>query len=124
MEPPGTAGAPGAAGRPWEEAKAFYDNLAPKKKPKSVRAPEPGSAPHPGGGPDPPGAPSPPGASPRGCAVSSRSPWVSPAAPSPLGSLGSSWVPPLPCVPLWNSLSVPYLLQVLWGPPCVSLVFL
>lgn len=37
MEPPGTAGAPG---RPWEEAKAFYDNLAPKKKPKSVRAPE------------------------------------------------------------------------------------
>lgn len=39
MEPPGTAGAPGAAGRPWEEAKAFYDNLAPKKKPKSVRTP-------------------------------------------------------------------------------------
>lgn len=39
MEPPGTAGAPGAAGRPWEDAKAFYDNLAPKKKPKSVRAP-------------------------------------------------------------------------------------
>lgn len=38
MEPPGTAGAPGAAGRPWDEAKAFYDNLTPKKKPKSVRA--------------------------------------------------------------------------------------
>ncbi|XP_057268573.1 cytosolic 5'-nucleotidase 1A isoform X2 [Pezoporus wallicus] len=37
MEPPGTAGAPGAAGRPWEEAKAFYDNLAPKKKPKSPK---------------------------------------------------------------------------------------
>ncbi|XP_032058117.1 cytosolic 5'-nucleotidase 1A [Anas acuta] len=37
MEPPGTAGAPGAAGRPWEDAKAFYDNLAPKKKPKSPK---------------------------------------------------------------------------------------
>ncbi|XP_071623907.1 cytosolic 5'-nucleotidase 1A isoform X2 [Heliangelus exortis] len=37
MEPPGTAGAPGAAERPWEEAKAFYDNLAPKKKPKSPK---------------------------------------------------------------------------------------
>ncbi|XP_053942428.1 cytosolic 5'-nucleotidase 1A isoform X2 [Cuculus canorus] len=34
MEPPGTAGAPG---RPWDEAKAFYDNLAPKKKPKSPK---------------------------------------------------------------------------------------
>ncbi|KAM6399784.1 cytosolic 5'-nucleotidase 1A isoform 2-T3 [Rhynochetos jubatus] len=29
--------APGTAGRPWEEAKAFYDNLAPKKKPKSPK---------------------------------------------------------------------------------------
>ncbi|XP_040545844.1 LOW QUALITY PROTEIN: cytosolic 5'-nucleotidase 1A isoform X1 [Gallus gallus] len=37
MEPPGTAGAPGAAGRPWDEAKAFYDNLTPKKKPKSPK---------------------------------------------------------------------------------------
>lgn len=45
MEPPGPAGAPG---RPWDEAKAFYDNLAPKKKPKSVRAPEvPRSVPRP-----------------------------------------------------------------------------
>ncbi|XP_063275052.1 cytosolic 5'-nucleotidase 1A isoform X1 [Prinia subflava] len=34
MEPPGPAGAPG---RPWDEAKAFYDNLAPKKKPKSPK---------------------------------------------------------------------------------------
>lgn len=71
MEPPGTAGAPGAAGRPWDEAKAFYDNLAPKKKPKSVRSaavrtrsalPAPGAA-----GTSRCGCPrcSPPGASPR-----------------------------------------------------------
>lgn len=31
-------GAETAAAPHWEEAKTFYDNLAPKKKPKSVKA--------------------------------------------------------------------------------------
>lgn len=114
MEPPDTAGAPGAAGRPWEEAKAFYDNLAPKKKPKSVRTPatrcRAGQCFPPRRGISPSGCPRvfrllrvPLGLS--GCPISYRfsrvllgassspvSPWNPLSAPSPPGALGSPWV--------------------------------
>lgn len=114
MEPPGTAGAPGAAGRPWEEAKAFYDSLAPKKKPKSVRAPR---------CPRPRGEPAPLGARP-----------FLPASPSPSGPLGSLSECPISCrcsgvllgvsslCPLWNPLGAPCP-PASSGSPCVSLFF-
>lgn len=130
MEPPGPAGAPG---RPWDEAKAFYDNLAPKKKPKSVRAPEvPRSVPRPisCGCPGALQLLSSPARSP-GCLILSGFPYGT--------SPGCLWVPHLHqalCGPsrwpisstcfgvLPESLHVPCLLQALWGPSVVSLVFL
>lgn len=123
MEPPGTAGAPGAAGRPWDEAKAFYDNLAPKKKPKSVRTPRCGTGqrcpPRGRGGPAALSARGccPLGASPRmlhllrvalglsSCPISGFS-GVLPGASSWLGS------PTEPCGSRWVS----HFFWVLWGP--------
>lgn len=126
MEPPGTAGAPGAAGRPWEEAKAFYDNLAPKKKPKSVRTPEvPNRVELPtlDGKQRPlPGCPILAGCFPL-CLISSGSPWGSLGALSPAGSLGFSWVPHLLWVLLWNPLGAPSP-PTAPGSPWVSLFFL